>query len=88
MVPPFPSCRVPELIVVGPAYVLLPVRVVWPAPACVSEPVPEIVPENVIASERLYTRAQLSTMLVGTIEPVVTPLPSCNVPELIVVAPV
>ena len=44
VVPPFPSCSVPALIVVPPLYVLVPVSVVVPVPACVTVPVPLITP--------------------------------------------
>ena len=85
-VAPLPICSVPALIVVPPEYVLAPVRIVVPAPAWFSVPVPLTTPAYVRELLRLKISALLSVMLPAT-APVVPPLPICSVPALIVVPP-
>jgi hypothetical protein len=64
------------------------VNVVVPLPAWVTEPAPEIALPTVIASLRLNASAALSVTLPEPKEPLVPPLPICNVPAVMVVAPV
>jgi hypothetical protein len=76
---PLASVRVemaPALIVVTPVYVLAPESVVVPAPAWVIDPVPEITPLYVEASDLLKISALLFVMLLEfDIAPVVLLLP-------------
>ena len=60
---------------------------VVPGPSCTNAPVPEIVLPNVNVSERLMAKVPLVTTS-PAIDPLAPPLPSCNVPALIVVPPV
>ena len=67
---------------------LLAVRVVVPAPAWVTSPVPLIVLPMVNASLRFTTSELLSTTAPLPRVPVVTPLPTWSVPPEILVVPV
>ena len=66
----------------------MPVRVVVPAPICVTVPVPLMTLPTVSALLRLKVSAALSTTAPVPNWPVVPPFPTCNVPALIVVVPV
>ena len=66
---------------------LAPVSVVVPPPANVSRPVPLIALAIVTLSLWLIARAPLSVTAPDPSVPTVVPLPTCNVPALIVVAP-
>ena len=57
-----------------------------PVPICTNAPVPEMALPNMNVSARLTAKVALLTTL-PAIEPDVPPLPSCNVPALMVVAP-
>ena len=59
---------------------------VVPEPICANAPLPEITPPNVNVSERLIAKTPLSTTL-PAIDPLAPPLPSCNVPPVMVVPP-
>ena len=88
VVPPLPTCSVPAVMLVVPVYVLLAARMVVPDPACVRLPVPVIVAPTVVTALRLKVRLALSVTAAAVPRlPVVPPLPTCNVPALIVVLP-
>ena len=88
VVPALPICNAPAEIVVVPAYVFAPVRVVVPEPTCVTEPVPEIALATDRALVRLKSKAALLTTLPEPSDPVVPVLPICKAPPLMVVVPV
>jgi len=60
---------------------------VVPVPFCWNPPVPDMTPPKLKVSDRLMAKMPLLITL-PAIDPVVPPLPSCNVPALIVVVPV
>ena len=57
-----------------------------PAPLLVTVPVPEMMPEYDMSSERLIVSAALLVMLPATL-PVVLPAPMLRMPALMVVTP-
>ena len=67
---------------------LAPVRMVVPAPAWTSAPLPLIALASVTVSLRLKLSVPSLTIAPAPMLPVVPPLPICNVPAPIVVAPV
>src|SRR5437762_3353461 len=87
LVPPPPTCRVPEDTLVIPEYVLFPVSTNVPEPDWVKEPEPETTPAKVMESERLKASAALFVTLPAML-PVVPPLPTCRTPAEMVVPPV
>lgn len=84
-----PKERVPALTVVTPVYVLAPVKIDLPTPACVNVPVPEITPLTVrsLEASRLRTSAALLVTAPEPSVPVAPPLPICKVPAVTVVVP-
>ena len=86
--PPVPSCSVAPLAInTGPLAVLSELRVTDPC-CTVRVPSPDNNVDKVVALLRLKTRALSLTISVAAMDPVVPPLPSCSVPELMVVMPV
>ena len=65
----------------------MPLRVVMPAPAWVTAPVPEISLETVKASDRLNCSVALLTTAPVPSVPAVPPAPTLSVPAEIVVVP-
>ena len=88
VVPAAPICRVPALIVVVPEYVLVPVSVVVPAPACTRLPLPLITLATVNALLRLNLSVALSVTAPVPSVPAAPPAPTSRVPALTVVVPV
>ena len=87
LVPPDPTWSVaPELTVVEPLYVLLPVKINVPH-NCVSEPLPEMALATVGLPDRSKTSAALSVTAPEPSAPLVVALPTWSVPLLTVVTP-
>ena len=80
--------KVPEFTVVAPVKVLLALSVNWPAPSWRKTPVPAITSATPMLSERLNINVPLLVTVPVPKLPVVPELPTCAVPELIVVPPV
>ena len=66
----FASSIVPEVRTVRPVYVFVPLSESVPAASLVKEPLPDMLPENAIESERLNMSEPLLLMF-PTMEPVV-----------------
>ena len=83
-----PRTMPPALMRMPPEKVSFVLRVRMPEPCCVNKPRPEIGPLTATPSERKKVSEVLFTMfeLLPSV-PLVAPLPTCNVPALIVVVP-
>ena len=88
---PLPICKVPELTVVGPVKLLLPVKVSSPLPFCWNPRPPEMALDSVTESLRLNARVAPAHPLMEELaesDPVFPPAPICKVPAFTVVGPV
>ena len=86
VVPPAPTCNVPDSMRVPPVYVFTPVRTSVLGLTCRRPPVPLIAPSNVTESARLNASTPLVVTL-PTMLPSRPPSPICRVPAVIIVPP-